>query len=88
MGIPDSAIFYYDKALVYLKQMGSEENIAIVHDNKGLALIAMNEIWTGMYYLQLAKQDFIRIQFKDVSKIGRQSLKIGKAWMQWRSHQG
>jgi signal transduction histidine kinase len=82
MGVPDSAIFYYDKALVLLKQMESEENIAILHDNKGLALVALNQLDSGMYYLQLAKQDFIRIQSKDVSKIADNRLKIGKAWMQ------
>ncbi|MEP6794442.1 MAG: histidine kinase, partial [Saprospiraceae bacterium] len=63
------------------KQLGSDENIAIINDNIGYVFMRMDQLDTSMHYLQLAKQAFILLNSKDAPRIGTNLLNIGKVWM-------
>jgi signal transduction histidine kinase len=81
MAMRDSALYFYNKALPIFKQLRSDENIAIIYDNMGAVLADLGQLDSAMYYMQLAKKQFILIDSKDSPKIANNRMRIGQTWI-------
>jgi len=73
----DSAIYFYRKALPLYQQLNGRGDIAIVNTNLGGLLVYMNQLDSGMYYLNSAKSDFILL--KDTINMANNALAMGDA---------
>ncbi|HZV44944.1 MAG TPA: ATP-binding protein, partial [Saprospiraceae bacterium] len=76
--ILDSAIFYFRKSIQWYTMFDNRKGIAIVKSDIGATMLQLNQVDSGMYYLRLAKAEFISL--KDTFNLANTALLLGSAW--------
>jgi|GEM_PF-1382888 len=74
----DSAIYFYKKAIPLFKLVDSKADIALVNTHLGGALVLLNQLDSGMYYLASAKHDLILLN--DTIHLAENAYTTGDAW--------
>ncbi|HJW31650.1 MAG TPA: tetratricopeptide repeat protein [Saprospiraceae bacterium] len=76
--ILDSAAFYFRRSVQWFTIFGYRQGIAIATSDLGATMMQLNQIDSGMYYLRVAKAEFISLN--DSFNIASTALLMGSMW--------